>query len=165
MLWLAFSFLFGETVPFCLAVIYLNRFHWCEYKGRPFVWPPDKTSTWFVWAALIIIRHGALCFIRGFWVFVQNAHVLIYLFYMQRQNSVEETLTYRNGNDITGTPYSLTVFSTYVSLSGLRAQWDFKNCLEELAHMFFYVKLNFKLGLFSSTFWFEHSLRSENAYL
>ena len=33
-----------------------------------------------------------------------------------------------------------------------RAQWDFKNCLEELAHMFFYVKLNFKLGLFSSTF-------------
>ena len=47
----------------------------------------------------------------------------------------------------------------------VRAQWDFKNCLEELAHMFFYVKLNFKLGLFSSTFWFEHSLRSENAYL
>ena len=48
---------------------------------------------------------------------------------------------------------------------GVRAQWDFKNCLEELADMLFYVKLNFKLGLFSSTFWFEHSLRSENAYL
>ena len=31
-----------------------------------------------------------------------------------------------------------------------RAQWDFK----ELPHMFFNVKLNFKLGLFSSTFWF-----------
>ena len=46
-----------------------------------------------------------------------------------------------------------------------KAQWDFKNCLEDLAHMFFYVKLNFKLDLFSSTFWFEHSLRSENAYL
>ena len=128
MLWLAFSFLFGETVPFCLAVIYLNRFHWCEYKGRPFVWPPDKTSTWFVWAALIIIRHGALCFIRGFWVFVQNAHVLIYLFYMQRQNSVEETLTYRNGNDITGTPYSFTVFSTYVSLSGCHPRTWSRHC-------------------------------------
>ena len=31
---------------------------------------------------------------------------------------------------------SLNVMST-------RAQWDFKNCLEELAHMFFNVKLNF----------------------
>ena len=52
---------------------------------------------------------------------------------------------------------------------GSRAQWDLSRKvnlkLEELAHMFFYVKLNFKLGLFSSTFWFEHSLRSENAYL
>ena len=51
----------------------------------------------------------------------------------------------------------------------IRAQWDLSRKvnlkLEELAHMFFYVKLNFKLGLFSSTFWFEHSLRSENAYL
>ena len=51
----------------------------------------------------------------------------------------------------------------------VRAQWDLSRKvnlkLEELAHMFFYVKLNFKLGLFSSTFWFEHSLRSENAYL
>ena len=30
----------------------------------------------------------------------------------------------------------------------IRAQWDFKNCLEELAHMFFNVKLNFKVGFF-----------------
>ena len=79
-----FFFPFGESVPFCLALIYLNRFHWCEYKCWPFVWPPDKTSTWFVWAALIIIRHGALFFIHGFRVFVQNTRVLIYLFYMQR---------------------------------------------------------------------------------
>ena len=39
-----------------------------------------------------------------------------------------------------------------------RAQWDFKNCLEELAHMFFNVKLNLKVGFFwiffySSTPW------------
>ena len=50
-----------------------------------------------------------------------------------------------------------------------RAQWDLSRKvnlkLEELAHMFSYVKLNFNLGLFFSTFWFEHSLRSENAYL
>ena len=30
----------------------------------------------------------------------------------------------------------------------IRAQCDFKNCLEELAHMFFNVKLNFKVGFF-----------------
>ena len=36
-------------------------------------------------------------------------------------------------------------FDTYVYI---RAQRDFKNCLEELAHMFFNVKLNFKVGFF-----------------
>ena len=33
-----------------------------------------------------------------------------------------------------------------------RAQWDFKNCLEELPHMFFNVKLNFKVGFFWNFF-------------
>ena len=33
-----------------------------------------------------------------------------------------------------------------------RAQWDFKNCLEELVHMFFNVKLNFKVGFFWNFF-------------
>ena len=68
----------------------------------------------------------------------------------------------------------VTLFDSYSNdglnaAIGVRAQWDLSRKvnlkLEELAHMFFYVKLNFKLGLFSSTFWFEHSLRSENAYL
>ena len=34
----------------------------------------------------------------------------------------------------------------------IRTQWDFKNCLEELAHMLFNVKLSFKVGFFWNYF-------------
>ena len=39
---------FFNNFLFCRNGIYLDKFHWCEYKGQPFVWPPDKTSSWFV---------------------------------------------------------------------------------------------------------------------
>ena len=47
----------------------------------------------------------------------------------------------------------------------IRARWKFRYRLKDLPHMFFYVKFNFKPDLFSSIFWFEHFLRSENAFL
>ena len=47
----------------------------------------------------------------------------------------------------------------------IRARWEFIFCSDDLPYMFFNVKFNSKASLFSSTFWFERSFRSENAIL
>ena len=46
-----------------------------------------------------------------------------------------------------------------------RARWNCQNQNHDPPHMYFNVKFNFKVSLFSSIFWFERSFRSGNAIL
>ena len=99
---------------------------------------------------------------------MQIVHVAVHLFVQRKQekckklaksNQAKFTLAYKlNADGVCQNGQKYNAITTDLSAGS----W---NVLGKMTRMTktWYLKFNFKAGLFSSTFWFEHSFRCKNA--